>query len=363
MAFVERQTKDPLTFNSKISANDEMYSYLLDYWKGDVDQAYLEYLQTGKQMLNIVKQVVEWRFGGFDKVTTFLDFASGYGRFTRFLVQEIPPDKVWSADIDANAVAFQREQFGVHGIVSVGRPEDYRDERIYDCILVASLFSHLPESSFLRWLQKSYLLLDQSGVLMFSVHDVALMPPDLKMERGILYIPKSETNRLDPREYGTTYVSETFVRDVVNEVTNGKAQCFRIPKGLWWYQDLYLVVDGSEEISSDLDFCLGPVGALDSYVVDDKGIHLSGWAIDLCKDTQIEVQIFLNGHLVATCHPTHDRPDISAAFQDNRGARSGWSCEIPNKETRPTDIVVVKAINHRNLDSILRNCPRLSAAR
>lgn len=363
-AFLEAETKVVDTFNSNISVKDEMYLFLLDQLKGNVDEACIEYLRTGKQMLNMVKQVVEWRFGGFENVPTFLDFASGYGRFTRFLIQEIPPERIWSVDIDANAVAFQREQFGVNGIVSVARPEDYRDERRYNCIFVASLFSHLPESSFRRWLQELYLLLDQSGVLMFSVHDVAIMPPELKMRRGILYILRSETKRLDPREYGTTYVNETFVCDVVNEVTNRKVQCFRIPRGLCGYQDLYLVVNRSEAISSNPEFCLGPVGALDSYLVDDKGIHLSGWAIDLCKDTHIEdVQIFLNGHLVVTCHPAHDRSDISAAFHDNRGTRSGWSCDIPDKETRPTDIVVVKAINHRNLASILRNSPRFSPVR
>jgi hypothetical protein len=34
----------------------------------------------------------------------FRDFASGYGRFTRFLVKELPRERVWVSDIYANAV-------------------------------------------------------------------------------------------------------------------------------------------------------------------------------------------------------------------------------------------------------------------
>ncbi len=93
-------------------------------------------------MFREVAQVAEWAFGGFDGIESVLDFASGHGRFTRFLLQTVPSDKVWDSDIYADAMDFQRREFGVRCIPSCDRPEDYRPGRHFDLIFVASLFSH-----------------------------------------------------------------------------------------------------------------------------------------------------------------------------------------------------------------------------
>ena len=83
------------------------------------------------------RQVVEWKFDSLEKVAAFLDFASGYGRFTRFLVQHLPADRIWVSDIQADAVAFQEEQFGVHGFVGdePGGSEMRREVRLHICCL------------------------------------------------------------------------------------------------------------------------------------------------------------------------------------------------------------------------------------
>ena len=101
-------------FNTKVHPSDQMLTFVASVMGSDEIGRGL-YFRSGAQLMDVVRQVVEWKFGSLEKVAAFLDFASGYGRFTRFLVQHLPADRIWVSDIQADAVAFQEEQFGVHG--------------------------------------------------------------------------------------------------------------------------------------------------------------------------------------------------------------------------------------------------------
>lgn len=58
---------------------DEMYRY--ERWKArGPEAAACLYFHTGHSTFQMVERIVRWRFGGFDGVHRFLDFASGYGR-------------------------------------------------------------------------------------------------------------------------------------------------------------------------------------------------------------------------------------------------------------------------------------------
>jgi SAM-dependent methyltransferase len=213
-AFIREQAKFPEDFKLNICEDDEMYLFALSNVKDDRERALVRYYAIGRRILDTVKQVVAWHFGSFENVPSFLDFACGYGRFTRFLIQEMPPERVWVSDIYANAVKFQTEYLGVSGIVSTGKPENYLIDRKFDCILANSFFSHMPERTFTSWLQNLYNLLTPNGILMFSVHDECLRAPNVEMPaKGILFSPRSESQSLDQEEYGTTYVNEQFVRE------------------------------------------------------------------------------------------------------------------------------------------------------
>ncbi|MGA9383310.1 MAG: class I SAM-dependent methyltransferase, partial [Phormidium sp.] len=204
-AFVLDQIASPDDFNVSINAEDEMFLYLQNAFHGNRNRALVEYFMSGKEVLSRVTSIINWKFQAFANVNSFLDFACGYGRMTRYLVQEMPPEKIWVSDIYAEAVEYQKLQFGVNGIVSVTNPEDYPVERKYDCILVFSLFSHLPEKTFVPWLKKLYSMLSPNGILMFTVHDVTLMPQEQIMpESGICFAPMSESRSLNTEEYGST---------------------------------------------------------------------------------------------------------------------------------------------------------------
>jgi SAM-dependent methyltransferase len=355
-AFVQNQIENPNTFNSHISENDEMYLFALQHFKGDIDRACIELLTTGKQSMDIMRQIAQWNFDGFANIAAMLDFAGGYGRLTRFLIQELLPQHIWVCDIYEDAVKFQQKQFGVHGIVSVRDPEDFESNKKYDCIFIASLFSHLPEREFIDWLKCLYNLLTPEGLLIFSVHDVGVLPPGLKMEeKGILFIPESESRSLDMSDYGTTYVTESFVGTVIREIT-GEPRYYRKKRGLWWFQDVYIIAKNPNTNFRDLDLSPGPPGYVDRCILTDENqILFEGWAADFSRDTFVkDIQIIVDGKLLKRCLPTDERPDIAAAFQDEKGLMSGFSCSIPRSIVRPSDIGIVKVTNSRNIEHVIR---------
>ena len=85
--FIKNQAKFPENFKLNICEDDEMYLYSLSNLDNDRDRAVVRYYAIGRRILDSVKQIVEWHFDKFDNVSSFLDFACGYGRFNRFFIQ------------------------------------------------------------------------------------------------------------------------------------------------------------------------------------------------------------------------------------------------------------------------------------
>ncbi|MGD1699651.1 methyltransferase [Dapis sp. BLCC M229] len=245
--FIQDQTIKPEKINVKIHPQDEMYLYALKNTDGRKDEALLRYFSNGKRILDAVKQIVEWYFDGFENISSFLDFASGYGRFSRFLLQEIPIDKIWVSDIYPGAVEFQKQEFSVAGIVSTNAPEDYQINQKFDCIFACSFFSHTPQKTFTGWLEKLYSCLTENGILIFSTHDLSLMTIETDVEAEEIYFtPESESLFLKTEDYGVTYVGEKWVGKVIQKVTQGKGKWHRIKRGICGYHDLYIVWNNLE---------------------------------------------------------------------------------------------------------------------
>lgn len=354
-AFVKDQIGNR-PFNAVLSENDEMYLFALRAHQGNKDRASIEILSTGKQSFNVVRSIAEWRFGGLSNIDSFLDFAGGYGRLTRFLVQDLSPSKIWACDIYEDALQFQSEQFGVNTTVSTLAPEDYHDKRRYDYIFVASLFSHLPEDNFIGWLRKLYNLLTPAGILVFSVHDTAVTPAHLGSgDQDILFAAESESRTLDKNMYGTSYVSENFVRAAIFKAT-GKTVYHREKRGLWSFQDVYVISKDDHVNFLDLHVSQGPSGYLDICRTTENGeIFFDGWAADFSKDADIKsVEISLNGKTTLSCLSTGERPDVENAFHNRKGLHSGFSCTLPQKNVHPEDVLLIKIVNTKGMDHVLR---------
>lgn len=355
-AFIQDQALQAATFNPNIHPDDEMFLFLLNFYQGNREKALLAYFKSGQEVMDRVRQIVTWKFGGFENLDSFLDFACGYGRFTRFLVQELSPQKIWVSDIYQNAVIYQQKQFEVQGIYSTTNPADWECDRTFDCILVASLFSHLPETTFIAWLAKLYSLLSSQGILLFSVHDSAILPADRQMpESGICFVEDSESQSLSTQEYGSTWVTEDFVARAIQEATKYPSPYYRIRKGLW-QQDLYILAKDSNLSFSDLNIKSTPRGFLGKCFINlDYRLQLDGWAVDLSEGESIKtVQIWINGQLKQETLPIAKRLDVSQLLGVDRILKAGWSCSCALESTNlERDILMVKVISTSTLERVI----------
>lgn len=256
----------PTDIDRTISADDRMFQYLL-YIMLSYRDAVAEYFASGAQVLGVIEALAIARFGSLQNVGALLDFAAGHGRVDRYLVRRMEAAKVWVADIKPGAVAFQTSQFGVNGLISSPRPEDFQPGLRFDIIFVASLFSHLPQDTFRGWLRQLWGLLSDEGVLAFSAHD-AFVHPDGRVEEykfsplneeifldGVVKL-NSRDAVLDQREYGMAWATESYVKAAVHDACGG-APCIRYRRGLGsklQNQDLYVVSPAGLEGFGRLDF-------------------------------------------------------------------------------------------------------------
>ncbi len=358
--FIQDQTQKPEKVNVIIHPEDGMYLYALKNTDGRKDEALLRYFSNGKRILDAVKQIVEWYFDGFENISSFLDFASGYGRFSRFLLQEIPTNKIWVSDIYPEAVEFQKQQFGVEGIVSTNYPEDYQINQKFDCIFTCSFFGHTPQKTFTGWLEKLYSSLTENGILIFSTHDLSLMTIETDVEaEEIYFISESESLFQKNEDSGVTYVGEKWVGKIIQKVTQGKAKWHRIKRGLCGHHDLYIIrkkeaiksnkEEVGEQIDELLNFHCHPDGGCQKIQMTATGdIYLEGWAADINPEEKVEkISFLINGNEVGSCFP---EPEIQTQ-------KYKWSCLINTQNLSVNDIILVKIINNFHWERVVKIYP------
>lgn len=172
-----------------------------------------------------------------------LEFASGHGRFTRHLVKALGAERVTVSDIVIDAVDFSRQTFGVQGFASASVPEQVRWPQQYELVFVLSLFSHLPRSTWTRWLQVLRDSVAPGGLLVFSTHGVKAADFDSVTldDDGFFFAPSSESNAIDANEYGTAFTSERFVLERIAETWGSDALRHRSLVHFWNHQDAYVL--------------------------------------------------------------------------------------------------------------------------
>lgn len=335
---------------------DDMLRYTYDLTLGAWDQAFVHYVRSGLLAAQTVSRALAGRLpaAGSD----LLDFACGYGRVTRFLPSFLPGARLFAADILAGAVDFQRRQLGVEALQSTAEPADFACPHRFDAIIVLSLFTHLPHRTFRAWLQRLLGLLKPGGVLLFSTHDLSLAPQAAaETEPGLRFEAQSEASTLAADVYGSTWVSEDYVRATVATLGEGALAVWRQPRGLWHLHDLYLVETAASAPAAAPDLRRGPLGHLDRCVLaSPELLQLHGWACDLDalgSPTTIEVKL---GDEVLTTTSTADyRLDVAQAHNDERFLHSGWqrSCRLRDIAVRMQDVLLVKAVGHDGLELVL----------
>lgn len=296
----------------------------------DASMAVSQYFGIALQQYHTAAEVIR-RLEKTCPAPRILDFACGYGRLLNLLIHSVPPERIWASDIQPAAVSFAVEQFGVHGLQSSARPEDFEPGERFDLIWVASLFSHLPPGLFQRWLKRLAELLSPDGIMLFTVHDQALLPADMEIpDSGILYIEGSENADLGTDIYGTTFVTEAYVRAAVSDVLGDRHSCMRLPRLINYEQDAY-VIGGSpgRNLAEFADVPRGLRGWLDERSVDADGtLHLAGWAASMDTDAPVRIEISLDGdpQPVTTGEA---RLRVAEVLGKPGLSHCGWSAAIP----------------------------------
>ena len=321
-------TRVPLC--AAIAPADEMLTYPMQVLGRSATDAVLEYFQVGNATFALLTQVLDWLGTSWSKVGRVLDFASGYGRVARFLAAAGCAE-VTVADILAPAVEFQQRVLGVRGFVSTTRPERAPIGGPYDFVSVISLFSHLPEATFARWLQRLGEALAPGGVLVFTTHGEAAFAREggkVLPASGFSFHRASESSQLDTAEYGTSFVHPRYVERLLarQKVLSLLAV---VPHGLNDHQDLYVVGRGRVRPPTALQ--LVPVPRLCIDIAErraDGRVHAAGWALDGAgREPARSVAAFVGTDDLGPASIGHRRPDLVQVFRSESAAGGGWQLD------------------------------------
>jgi hypothetical protein len=329
-----------------IAEADEMYRYNLVSLKGSRPCSAILYYAKGWQIFAAIRAVARWRFGSLSAVGSMLDFASGHGRVTRFLVDGLDRERICVCEIHPDALEFQREYFGVGGLLSSMDPGLFDAPRRFPLVVASSFFSHVPRPAFEAWIARLLECVTADGVLMFSVLGTELLPADTPdIAEGFVFFPASETDRLDKTTYGTTYVDERVVREALARGAGTRRwSARRFPRGLCGLQDLYVVADLEGTGAADFQPPNFPWGDADVYRFESDGsLAVAGW---LCHVTEPPS--------AGSVEFSRDGTSMASAIPERIAhARFRWRFEADSRDIGIDDVLMVTAGIEGGLENIV----------
>jgi len=227
--------------NCQISPDDDIFKFFCAHPSSQ--NPLRDYFADGWRTLSELMLLLEVVDKPLLKSGSFLEFASGHGRFTRHLVKAIGSERVTVSDVVPSAVAFSTATFGVRGFESQLVPEQVVFPKRYDVVFVLSLFSHLPKSTWSRWLKCLYAGVASGGVLVFSTHGIKAAKHDsVTLDAdGFFFAPSSESSAIDVEQYGTTFTSEDFVISQIEQTLGPHVLQHKALLQFWNHQDAYVL--------------------------------------------------------------------------------------------------------------------------
>lgn len=176
------------------------------------------------------------------RVQSLLEFACGHGRFTRHLARVLPPAAVTASDVVPGSVDFVCHHFGVRGFYSTPEPESLPPSGTHEVVFVLSLFSHLPQATWQRWLRVLYDRVAPGGALVVSTHGekCARLSGVSLADDPFVFFPSSESNALEGAAYGTTFTRRDWVEATAMAVAP-RARIHIEPEVFWGNQDALII--------------------------------------------------------------------------------------------------------------------------
>jgi hypothetical protein len=135
-------------------------------------------------------------------------------------------------------------------MMSAHAPEDLALQGKFDVVFALSFFSHMPKTTFGRWIKALFAQLRAQGYLIFTTHGLASRKefgnPEIPSD-GFLFFEKSEQGDLSTAEYGTAIVTPDFVTSEVLAQTGRPIHDYR--HAFWWdHQDLWIVEKSTRDL-------------------------------------------------------------------------------------------------------------------
>ena len=203
-----------MRINCRIDPRDEIFRFFARHPSSR--NPVRDYLADGWRTLAELMVVLERLERPLLGTGHVLEFAAGFGRFTRHLAPLLP-GRISVSDVQPGSVEFVRSEFGVEGFYSDPDPARIAFPRQYDLVFVLSLFTHLRPAAWPAWLAALRRAVAPGGLLLFTVcSEAAARESGVAFERdGTRYLASSESSALEAEVYGTTYTTRRFVEQSV----------------------------------------------------------------------------------------------------------------------------------------------------
>ncbi len=314
------------TFVETIHPEDEMHS-TLEATVGAGKSARVEYWKSGREVILALENILSHCGKGWGDLNHVLEFACGYGRVTRHLIQVVDPKVVEGSEILGDAVKFVRETFGVRAFESSTDPDQLELPPHFDLIFASSLFSHLPRHRFEQWLTKLSHALAPGGILVFSTHGSTVRSEVPKDSTGFTFIRQSESANLSTDEYGSTFVTPEVVEEIARDCQ--VARIAGVERELWSLQDLYVASRDPALRLDDWRNMSFVRGSIDRFDTSPEGqFRISGWAADAAAGEKVcEVTLLVDGSREVPAILGQERQDVANAHSRSEWSHSGWYLE------------------------------------
>lgn len=225
----------------QISSEDDIFRFFVNH-PSSINPV-RDYLSDGWRTAVELQQALDLSSKTLGRSSSFLEFASGHGRFTRHLARILPKGALTVSDVVPGSVDFLHETMGVDGFYSDVDPGKISIPGKYEVIFVLSLFSHLPSSTWSKWFKVLFAALQPHGVLVFSTHGLKcanLIGVEMS-ESGYEFYPSSESSALDGQTYGCAYAGPSYVQCQLLEALGEETQIQTLNNHFWSNQDAWVV--------------------------------------------------------------------------------------------------------------------------
>lgn len=144
-----------------------------------------------------------------------LDFGCGCGRTLRWLISAFPEIEFVGSDIDREAIEWDSQNLRGARFVNNQEwpPLAFPDEH-FAAVYAISVFTHLDRRHQLAWAEELSRILVPGGVLVLTVHGVALAGPATPNE-AVLFRSTRKLKGIHPDWYQTAYNAESFTIELL----------------------------------------------------------------------------------------------------------------------------------------------------